>query len=227
MVHVGDVLLDFGIHQRLGRDAQRQRHHFEVDVADFAVLPAVEHAVRQPDHVRPVTQQLLAGEGGRGEPPVLLPVLAFGGEDALPEQGGDMPPDHPVLDEVAMVLDQDMLDVVGIVEKHRRPAGEIVADDVAEAQRGLRHETELVAPELQQIAENGNAFGAGRPVLARRARHEVEGRCGSVFRHFGTSSATGSNRADGNRRLIPRQGAVNRIVARRMSGGRVTISAPA
>jgi hypothetical protein len=119
-------------------------------------------------HIGRIAEQLLSGEGRRRQLAVALPEFALGGEDALAEYRREVPPDHPVLDEIAVILDEHLLDVVGIVKLDRIPAGEVVADDIAIGAGILRQKIKLTAPERQQTAEQGQPFWSGRPRKSSR-----------------------------------------------------------
>ena len=73
LADVGDVLRHFRIEERFGRDVERHTHHVGVDVDFRAVLPGGDFLLGQLHDVRPVADELRAGESGCRELALPLP----------------------------------------------------------------------------------------------------------------------------------------------------------
>ena len=101
---------------------------------------------------------MLALERGLDPPPLLAPVVALGGEQALAPIGLD-PVEHPALLVVQVVVLQDALHVVGMVEKVGL-AGQLEANHVAVARR-LRHQLDRVLRPLGDVADDRHSRRSG------------------------------------------------------------------
>ncbi len=132
-----------------------------MDVEHLPVMPARGDVGGDGDHVGIVGKQLPGRERRRGEAALALPEFALAGEQALTEEGRDMAPYSPVLDEIAGVPDQHMLDRLHVVDEHGRPAGEVDPHEVAIGPRVPFEEADLVAAEIEDVAEQRQALRAG------------------------------------------------------------------
>src|SRR5215212_2791763 len=79
-----------------------------MDVAGLSRLPVLEHPDRMAHHRVTVAGKAMVAEGRSGQPTLLLPELTFAGQQPLSEQRRDMAPEKAVLDEVAVISDEDL-----------------------------------------------------------------------------------------------------------------------
>jgi hypothetical protein len=161
--YIGNVPVHLGVEQRLGGDAQGHRHHLGVDVARFAGPPARKHEFGVADHHIAVARDPLRVKRRCRQPPLPVPELALAGQQALAEDRPHLPEEQRKLDEVAMVPDQDIFRVVGIVEQHDRPAGQVQRDSIAVVPRPFEVVAQQVATEFEQVAEQRQSLRTGRP----------------------------------------------------------------
>jgi hypothetical protein len=64
-----------------------------------------------------------------------------------------MPPKELVLNEFAVIFDENLLDVIGIVDQEGRPPGEPQGNDIAVVPRALSKESRNVSSYVEQMAE--------------------------------------------------------------------------
>src|SRR5215204_6224593 len=95
-----------------------------MDVAGLSRLPVLEHPDRMAHHRVTVAGKAMVAEGRSGQPTLLLPELTFAGQQLLSEQRRDMAPEKAVLDEVAVISDEDLFNVVRPVQEQCRPRPE-------------------------------------------------------------------------------------------------------
>ena len=127
---LGRVAADLGVEQRLGHDLQGQVHHVGLGVADLAVAPRLQHPLGVIDHEPAVRSDPLAVKRRLGQLALAAPELAFAGQEPLPERPLRLP--QPiVLDELPILVDQHLLDQVGMVDEHDSPGAESGRNQVA------------------------------------------------------------------------------------------------
>jgi hypothetical protein len=63
-------------------------------------------------------------KGRSGETALVMPEVSFAGQEPLTEDGCDMTPKEPMLDEMTMVAQQYIVDMLWIVQEISRPTGE-------------------------------------------------------------------------------------------------------
>ena len=112
---LGNVLFHFGVEQRLGGDAQCQRHAVRVHVTQVAGLPVLEHTRGVADHGVAVRGEPLGVKGWCSESALTMPKLAFAREQAAAEDRVDVAKEEGKLDGVVCVPDQHVFGVVGAV----------------------------------------------------------------------------------------------------------------
>jgi hypothetical protein len=127
----GDLTVDLGIKQCLGCDRQRQGHHVCVNVPQLTRLPMVKHTFGQSHYRFTVASESAIVEGWRHQTSLTVPDLPLARQKTLPENRLHMTKEERKLDEVAMVLDQHMLNVFGVVDENRRPSGKAQGYDIA------------------------------------------------------------------------------------------------
>jgi hypothetical protein len=165
---LGNVLVHFGVEQRLGGDAQCQGHAVRVHVTQVAGLPVLEHTRGVPDHGVAVRGKPLGVKGRSSESALTMPKLAFAREQAAAEDRVDVAKEEGKLDEVVRVPDQHVLGVVGVVQQHGRPNAQAQGHDIPVLSRPFAVVAKSIASELQQVAEERQPLGSGRPTPARR-----------------------------------------------------------
>src|SRR5688572_16901264 len=107
----------------------------------------------------------MVAEGRSGQPTLLLPELTFAGQQPLSEQRRDMAPEKAVLDEVAVISDEDLFDVVGPVEEQCRPRPEPHPDYIPVLAGARGEKAQGIPRQFKEATDNGQAFRAGwRPV---------------------------------------------------------------
>src|SRR5215208_7970846 len=84
-------------------------HHLFMDVDGLAVTPRFERALREGDHYLAVGGYPSAMKCRLGKPPLTSPELALAGQEPLAQQA-PVSLEDPRLSEVAIVLDEDVLD---------------------------------------------------------------------------------------------------------------------
>ena len=157
------LCLHVGVEQRLGRHPQRQRHHLGVDVQRLTVGQPLAAAQRVRRHRLAVGGDALPVERGLGEAALAGVELAFAGEQPFAQE--ELGPLDPLaLRERVLVGHQHVLDVIGVAQEEHVVAAEAVEADVAVGPRALEKEAQRVAPEVQDVAEEG------QPRRARRER---------------------------------------------------------
>ena len=103
----------------------------------------------------------LAVKRGLGQFALTAPEFTFAGQQPLAQRPLRLP--QPiVLDELAILVDQNLLDQVGMVGEHDMPGPESGRDEVAILSSPASHGPQLVAAELFQVAEEPVARRAGR-----------------------------------------------------------------
>jgi len=118
---VDDIALDAGPKQGFCGDLQSERHDLGVNIYPLTGLPTLDHRSGVTDHDCTVTCQPLAAEGRCVQAPLSLPVLAGRGQETSAEDGAHIAPEESILGEAAMISNQHVLDVVGIVHQQRGP----------------------------------------------------------------------------------------------------------
>ena len=158
---------EVGPEEARGGDLEGQVRHVRVRVAGLAVPPAVHHPLGGRDHGLGVARDPLAVKCRLNEPPAAAPGLALARQQAVAqEKAGES--ERPVLDEVAILCHQDLLDKVGMAEQDGPDGTEPQGDEVAVAAGAVGEETERVAAVLIEVAGEPGAGGATGPVDRRR-----------------------------------------------------------
>src|SRR5262249_20692717 len=148
--------------ERLRHDFQRQAHYVGVDVPRFARMPAVEHGVREVHHHHAVFLDLVELEGRLRQPPLSAPQLAFTGEESLAQHCRQHSSCTLVLDEVAMMAAQDVFDVLWMADDVGLHWPDADADDVSVFGQFTCHESERIATEIEEVADERNTLDERR-----------------------------------------------------------------
>src|SRR3954463_5704931 len=157
------VLLDVRVEQGLGCNPIGQSHQLAMDVADLSSLPALDGPDGMAHHRVAVAGKAMVAEGGSGQPALLLPDLTFAGQQPLSEQRRDMAPEKAVLDEVAVISDEDLFNVLGPVQEQGRPRPEPHPDHVPVLAGAHRQEAPGIARQVDEAPNKGQAFRTRRP----------------------------------------------------------------
>ena len=104
----------------------------------------------------------MVAEGRSRQPALLLPELTFAGQQPLSEQRRDMAPEKAVLDEVAVISDEDLFNVLGPVQEQSRPRPEPHPDHVPVLAGARRQEAQGIARQFDEAANKGQAFRTRR-----------------------------------------------------------------
>ncbi len=128
--HPFRVCFHFDSEKDLGDDAHGELHHFLMDVAGFALLPAGQHFFGEGGHRIAVRRHALAMEGGLAQAALPQPSRAFVGQQALAQEPAAVLDDF-VLGEILRLRDQDLLDEAGMIEEINIHPGRTVVKDVA------------------------------------------------------------------------------------------------
>ena len=163
---LGRVAADLGVEERLGDDLERQPHHVGLDVADLAVAPGHEHPLGVFDHHTGIGGDPVAMERRLGELALGPPELALAGQEPV-AQRSPRAPQPVVLDELPVLVDQHLLDQVGMVEEEDRRGPEPGPDHVAVLAMPARQCPQAVAAEFPQVAEEPVLPGTGRTLCLR------------------------------------------------------------
>src|SRR3954452_10904830 len=131
-----------------------------MDVADLSKLPALEHPDRMAHHRVAVAGKAMGTEGRSSKPTLLLPELAFAGQQPLSEQRRDMAPEKAVFNEVAVISDEDLFNVVGPVQEQCRPSPEPHPDYVTILAGARREKAQGIPRQFDKAADNWQAFRA-------------------------------------------------------------------
>jgi len=159
----GLLVSDVHVEQRLGQDVEREPLQPVVDADRLAGWKPVGEPAGVLAHHRRVGLDTLPVERGLDEVPVALPLLAAGRDEPRQGDRADGLLDDGPLDELAVALDEDGLDVVGVGEHVAVRAGDAVVDDVAvELLATALVEGKGVADELEGVARQRH------PVRTRR-----------------------------------------------------------
>ena len=165
-----DVAAELGVEEGLGDDLQRQPHHVGLDVArpgrrpTTAIIRSVNSTIRSREARRSArggTPAARACAGVRQKSPSLvsrpLPSVRFACRSAI------------VLDELAVLVDEHLLDQVGMIGEEDALRAEPGRDDVAVLAGPARQRAEPVGAELPQVAAAGPSAGGpgGRPEAGR------------------------------------------------------------
>ena len=151
------IVAHVGAEQRLGHDRERKPRHLGRDVERLAALrqrvPSLEHLERAVDHQVAESGDALAMEHRRHQPALAMPERAVAGQQAVAEQAAQHRVVDVVLVVVAMVVVQDVADVVGMREEQCARGAEAKAHDVAVVAKAVAQKSERVALYLAQAAE--------------------------------------------------------------------------
>ncbi len=165
------IVAHVGAEQRLGHDRERKPRHLGHDVERLAALrqrvPSLEHLERAVDHQVAEAGDALAMEHRRDQPALAMPKRAVAGQQAVAEQAAQHRVVDVVLVVVAMIVVQDVADVVGMGEEQRARGAEAQAHDVAVVAKAVTQKSERVALHLAQVAEQQMPAWSGRPIGAR------------------------------------------------------------
>src|SRR5215213_9426381 len=89
-----------------------------------------------------------------------MPEIAFAGQETVSKYGSNLPPEEAVLDEVAVIFDENVLDQVWITDKKHGPRAETEGNNIAVLTIALRQETKWIAGERYQVTEPRKSFWA-------------------------------------------------------------------
>src|SRR5262249_10521649 len=101
-------------------------------------------------------------KGRRRKASLAMPDGAFARQQALAEDRADVAKEKRKLDEIAMVPDQHILGMIGVVEEYSRPGAEAQRYNLSVLSRPFLVVTKHVATELGQVAEERKPFRPGR-----------------------------------------------------------------
>ena len=155
------VFGDVGAEERLGDDFERESHHVGVDVAEFAGLPSCEHCCGGLSHDLGVGDDVFVAEGRLDKFSLRLPELAFAGKQAIAEDGAEGAV-VARLEEIFLVLNEDLLDAVGMHDEADGDVEEAEENDVAVFAGAAGEEAAPVVAEGERLAQKLEAAGAGR-----------------------------------------------------------------
>jgi hypothetical protein len=105
-------------------------------------------------------------KGRLGEAPLAEPEVTFAGQQPVAEQRAEYAIEV-AFDEVALLRDQDFLDVARVIENDDPPSTEVQLDVVALRTRALQQKPELVQTDLGHIDQQEVPAGSSS-----------DGRCG-------------------------------------------------
>ena len=166
---LGRIAADLRVEQGLGHDLQGQPHHVVLDVADLSVVPRFEHPLGVFDHEPGIGGDSLAVERRLGKLALASPEFPFAGQEPLTQRPPRLP--QPImLDELAILVDQNLFDQVGMVGEDDISGSEPGRDQVAVLAGPAGHGSQLVAAELLQVAEEPLPLRSGNGLILGRAR---------------------------------------------------------
>ena len=146
---------DFGVEDGAGDDVERELHHLVGDVEFLARVPTGGGGLGAGDDLGGVAGDALAMEGGRGDAALAHVDGVVGGDETFPQQ--NLQADYGALaNEGGGLVDEDLVDEVGVVDEDDGGAEEAVVGDAAE--------------DLMEVLEEGDGLAEVDPFAA-----EVEG----------------------------------------------------
>src|SRR3954447_23004652 len=99
----------------------------------------------------------MVAEGRSGQPALLLPELTLAGQQPLSEQRRDVAPEKAVLDEVAVISDEDLFNVLGPVQEQCWPRPEPHPDHVPVLAGAHRQEAQGIPCQFDEAPNKGQA----------------------------------------------------------------------
>ena len=147
---VGRVAADLGVEQRLGDDLKGQPHQVVLDVARLAGGHDLEHPLGVVDHDVGVRGDPVAVEGRLRQLPLSAPEVPLAGQQAVSQRPLGIPK-AVVLDELPVLIDEHLLDQVGMVDEPDRARAEPHRDDVAVLPLPARERRQPIATELPEV----------------------------------------------------------------------------
>ena len=160
-VRLGRLGTDLGVEQRLRDDLKGQFHHVGLDVANLSVFPGSEHPIRELDHDGGITGDPITMKRRLYELAPGPPELSLAGQEAVAQRS--LRASQPVmLDELPVLIDEHVLDKLGMVdEKHgtrAKPGGDHVSEFVMPARVSVPRRSRLNS---LRLPESQCCFGPG------------------------------------------------------------------
>jgi len=125
-------------------------------------MPGGEDLRGEVHHDRSVTGDLLTMEGRLAQPALAQPEIPFAREEAAPKHRFHVAPKERVLDEVAVIRDEDVLHVIGVIQEIGHAVGKPQPHDIPILARTLGDEAEQILAKLRQVAEEEMPLRSGR-----------------------------------------------------------------
>src|SRR5260370_426342 len=129
-----------------------------MEIADLPVFPGRHHSLCKSNDGPAVDRQAFTLESRLHQPALPEPKVPLAHEQSFAEDRSESRPE--VLREIAVVRDQDILDVIRVVEKHGALPAEAQAHDVTIVTGTAREEAKGIAFVFPQIAAQEMAPGS-------------------------------------------------------------------
>jgi hypothetical protein len=163
LADLSNIFFHFSIEEGLGGNAHRQGRGFDVHVTQVARPPTFKHTLGETDRCIAVDGEPLSVKGRRRQSTLTMPEFAFARQKALTEDLADVAKEEGKFDKVPRVLNQHMLDVVGVVEQHGWPGAQAQGHNVPIMSRPFNVIAKGITSEIEQVSEKRQPPWSGRP----------------------------------------------------------------